>query len=93
MITNNGNQGGLFRAAVMQSGGPIPVGSIENGQIYYDYMVERTGCKDSTDTLACLRRTPYSTFKHAMDGSPDFLAYQVWARIVLALEALFFQQS
>ncbi len=83
MLTNNGNQGGLFRGAIMQSGGPIPVGSIENGQGYYDFMVEETGCGNVTDTLACLRRVPYSTFKRAMDKSPDFMAFQVWARITL----------
>ena len=83
MLTDNGNQGDLFRGAIMQSGGPIPVGSIENGQQYYDFMVEHTGCKGSTDTLACLRRTPYTTFKRAMDRSPDFLAYQVRAHITL----------
>ncbi|KAI9452781.1 carotenoid ester lipase precursor [Lactarius psammicola] len=76
MLTNNGNQEGLFRGAIMQSGGPIPVGDIENGQEYYDLMVEETGCRNVTDTLACLRRVPYSTFKYAMDKSPDFMAYQ-----------------
>jgi carboxylesterase type B len=77
MLTNNGNQEGLFRGAVMQSGGPIPVGDIENGQQYYDHMVEATGCKRAQDTLDCLRKVPYDTYKKAMDGSPNFFAYQV----------------
>ncbi len=77
MLTNNGNQNGLFRGAIMQSGGPIPVGDIENGQRYYDHMVEKTGCSKSTDTLDCLRKVPYTTFKKAMDDSPNFFAYQV----------------
>ena len=76
MLTNKGNQEGLFRGAIMQSGGPIPVGDIENGQPYYDYIVDRTGCSNATDTLACLRTVPYSTFKKAMDESPNFFAYQ-----------------
>ncbi|KAI0298094.1 carotenoid ester lipase precursor [Multifurca ochricompacta] len=76
MLTNKGNQEGLFRGAIMQSGGPIPVGDIENGQQYYDFMVERTGCRNHNDTLECLRKVPYSTFKHAMDESPNFFAYQ-----------------
>jgi carboxylesterase type B len=77
MLTNNGNQEGLFRAAFMQSGAPLPVGDIENGQGYYDYMVDATGCKASTNTLDCLRKIPYKTYKKAMDASPDFFAYQV----------------
>jgi acetylcholinesterase len=77
MLTNNGNQEGLFRAAVMQSGGPIPVGPIENGQQYYDHMVEKTRCSKAADTLDCLRKVPYTTFKKAMDSSPNFFAYQV----------------
>ncbi|KAI0292408.1 carotenoid ester lipase precursor [Russula brevipes] len=76
MLTNNGNQEGLFRAAVMQSGGPIPVGPIENGQKYYDHMVEKTRCGKAADTLDCLRKVPYETFKKAMDSSPNFFAYQ-----------------
>jgi len=76
MLTNNGDQEGLFRGAIMQSGGPIPVGPIENGQQYYDHMVRETGCTGQPDTLDCLRRVPYATFKRAMDSSPNFFAYQ-----------------
>ncbi|KAN0139659.1 Alpha/Beta hydrolase fold [Lactarius tabidus] len=76
LLTNNGNQDGLFRGAVMQSGGPIPVGDIENGQKYYDLMVDKTGCSNSADTLECLRKVPYTTFKKAMDETPNFFAYQ-----------------
>jgi len=76
MLANNGNQEGLFRGAVMQSGGPIPVGDIEHGQPYYDFMVKETGCTHQPDTLDCLRKVPYNTFKRAMDASPNFFAYQ-----------------
>ena len=76
MLTNRGNQEGLFRGAIMQSGGPIPVGDIENGQQYYDFMVERTDCSNAADTLDCLRKVPYATFKKAMDESPSFFSYQ-----------------
>jgi acetylcholinesterase len=76
MLTNKGNQEGMFRGAIMQSGGPIPVGDIENGQQYYDFVVERTGCSDAEDTLDCLRKVPYVSFKKAMDESPNFFSYQ-----------------
>jgi len=60
----------------MQSGGPVPVGDIEHGQPYYDALVKNAGCGSSSDTLDCLRKVPYSTFKYAMDNSPNFFAYQ-----------------
>ncbi|KAI9442978.1 hypothetical protein H4582DRAFT_2194964 [Lactarius indigo] len=40
-LVNKGNQGELFRGAVMQSGGPIPVGDIENGKPASQYSVLR----------------------------------------------------
>lgn len=82
MLVNKGDQEGLFRGAVMQSGGPIPVGDIENGQQYYDALVENAGCDNSPDTLECLRSVPYAIFKHAMDLSPNFFAYQVKSEII-----------
>ncbi|KAF8073585.1 carotenoid ester lipase precursor [Lyophyllum atratum] len=76
MIANNGNTEGLFRAGFMQSGSPIPVGGIENGQKYYDALVSQTGCSASSDTLACLRTVPYATLKAAINRSPNIFSYQ-----------------
>ncbi|KAF9453334.1 alpha/beta-hydrolase [Macrolepiota fuliginosa MF-IS2] len=76
MIANGGNTEGLFRAGVMQSGAPIPVGDIENGQVYYDSIVADTGCSGSADTLQCLRTVPYGTLKAAIDKTPSISAYQ-----------------
>jgi acetylcholinesterase len=86
MVTNGGDNEGLFRGAVMQSGGPIPVGDIEHGQQYYDAMVANTGCQDSPDSLECLRKVPYATYKKAMDASPNMFAYQVRARVISLYE-------
>jgi len=77
MLVNKGDQEGLFRGAIMQSGGPIPVGDIERGQAHYDELVKNAGCDKSPDTLECLRTIPYARFKFAIDRSPDFFAYQV----------------
>ncbi|KAK1221156.1 hypothetical protein PQX77_016055 [Marasmius sp. AFHP31] len=76
MLVDGGNTKGLFRAGFMQSGSPIPVGDITNGQEYYDALVRDTGCSGSTDTLACLRKVPYSTLKAAIDASPGIFDYQ-----------------
>ena len=61
----------------MQSGSPLPVGDITNGQQYYDFMVAQTGCSGANDTLSCLRGVPYTAFKAALDQSPGIYAYQV----------------
>ncbi|KAF8627374.1 hypothetical protein AX17_006189 [Amanita inopinata Kibby_2008] len=76
MLTNGGDTEGLFRASVMQSGSPIPVGSIEHGQKYYDAVVAQTGCSGAADTLACLRTIPYPQLKNAINKSPGIFAYQ-----------------
>ncbi|KAJ7914280.1 alpha beta-hydrolase [Mycena leptocephala] len=76
MLGNGGNTEGLFRAAFMESGSPIPVGPIENGQIYYDQIVSQTGCSGASDTLACLRTVPFATLKAAQDATPGIFAYQ-----------------
>ncbi|KAI0296558.1 carotenoid ester lipase precursor [Multifurca ochricompacta] len=76
MLVNQGDQQGLFRGAIMQSGGPIPVGDIEHGQQYYDALVKNAACDNSPDTLECLRNVPFPRLKYAMDISPNFFAYQ-----------------
>jgi len=60
----------------MQSGSPIPVGDITNGQQYYDFLVDETGCKGSLDTLECLRGVPQETLQAAVDETPSMLSYQ-----------------
>ncbi|KAH9030331.1 carotenoid ester lipase precursor [Lactarius pseudohatsudake] len=76
MLANGGNNEGLFLAAFMQSGAPMSIGDITHGQQYYDFLVERTGCTSSSDTLACLRAAPYEELKAAMDSTPSFNSYQ-----------------
>ncbi|KAI0345568.1 carotenoid ester lipase precursor [Trametopsis cervina] len=73
LLANNGNTEGLFRGAYMESGAPIPVGDIANGQSGYDQIVQKTGCAGSADTLQCLRQVPYATLKAAVDQAPALL--------------------
>ena len=77
LLANNGDNEGLFRAAVMQSGFPLPVGDITHGQGYYDSLVQDTGCSTSSDTLACLRAVPLDKLRKAVDNVPSILSYQV----------------
>ena len=80
MVANGGNPEGLFRAAFMQSGGPIPVGDITHGQPYYDLLVAQTGCSGVNDTLQCLREVPYSKLLNVLMESPGPLVYEVCFR-------------
>ncbi|KAJ5580014.1 Triacylglycerol lipase (LipA) [Penicillium hispanicum] len=63
LVTNGGDNEGLFRAAIMDSGNAV--GPSYNGtewhQPMYDRIVERAGCTDATNTLQCLRNLPYET--------------------------------
>jgi len=61
----------------MQSGSPLPLGDITEGQPHYDALVEQTGCTSSADTLECLRALPFDVLKAAVDKSPGIFDYQV----------------
>lgn len=77
MLSNGGNAEGLFRGAFMQSGAPIPVGDITNGQDSYDKLAQDAGCASAPDTLGCLRQLPYDRLKAAVDKSAGIFSYRV----------------
>ncbi|KAJ5565121.1 Triacylglycerol lipase (LipA) [Penicillium frequentans] len=64
LVTNGGDNEGLFRAAIMDSGNAVgpPYNGTEWHQPMYDGIVERAGCSNTTNTLECLRNLPYETF-------------------------------
>ncbi|PPR04709.1 hypothetical protein CVT24_011831 [Panaeolus cyanescens] len=72
MLHNNGNTGGLFHGAFMQSGAHVPAGDITKGQKYYDQLVADVGCSSARDTLQCLRTAPLATLRAAVDRTPNF---------------------
>ncbi|KAJ5090556.1 hypothetical protein N7532_009240 [Penicillium argentinense] len=67
LVTNNGNNEGLFRAAIMESGNAVgpPYNGTEWHQPMYDRIVDRAGCTNSSSTLKCLRGLPYETIYSA----------------------------
>ncbi|KAJ6478673.1 carotenoid ester lipase precursor [Mycena vulgaris] len=79
MVTNGGNNEGLFRAAIMDSGAPLWVGDITHGQQYYDQIVKDVGCERSRDTLDCLRNAPFETLMSATNSTPNLFVYQALA--------------
>ena len=74
---NNGNNEGLFRAALMESGSLSPYGDVQGAQVFYDDLVRDVGCAGLPDTMECLRDAPFEKIKHGMDASPLFFSYRV----------------
>lgn len=77
LLTNNGNNEGLFRAAFMQSGAPVAVGDITHGQPFFDQFVKDTGCSGAKDVLECLRSVSEEDFQAAADKSPPIIGFRV----------------
>ena len=77
----DGDNEGLFRAAILESGGAVgpPLNSTDWYQRMYDNLTESVGCSNADDTLQCLRDVPYETIApygyqglewfHVIDGS------------------------
>ncbi|KAI0689210.1 alpha beta-hydrolase [Cerioporus squamosus] len=57
LYANGGDTEGLFRA-IMSSGTSLPTADITEAQDTYDFVVDRVGCSNASDTLACLRTVP-----------------------------------
>ena len=77
----NGDNGGLFRAAILDSGSAVgpPLNGTDWYQQMYDNLTETVGCAGAKDTLQCLRDVPFETIApygyrgrewfHVIDGS------------------------
>ncbi|KAF4125989.1 Carboxylesterase type B [Geosmithia morbida] len=62
LVAYNGQAGGLFRSAILESGSPVAeFVDAETWQPYYDAVVGKTGCSSASDTLGCLRNLPWET--------------------------------
>ncbi|KAM5540148.1 hypothetical protein V8D89_006288 [Ganoderma adspersum] len=72
MLHNNGDPEGLFRAAFMESGSPLPTGYVDNplSQATFDQFVADTGCSSSEEAIACLRNVSTDVFSQAVDKAP-----------------------
>ncbi|KAK4046084.1 hypothetical protein OIV83_006364 [Microbotryomycetes sp. JL201] len=64
----------LFRAAIMDSGAPIPVLGPENGQASFDVVARETGCSTASDKIACLRAVPYQKLLDATNKLPGIFS-------------------
>ncbi|KAF7865728.1 hypothetical protein EAF04_005894 [Stromatinia cepivora] len=73
LAANGGRDDGLFRAAIMQSGGPNAQTSIPKYPVQdlYDELVAKAGCSSSEDSLNCLRQLSFEQMNNAFVDSPD----------------------
>ncbi|KAL2796453.1 Alpha/Beta hydrolase protein [Aspergillus keveii] len=77
LVANNGNNEGLFRAAIMESGNAVgpPWNGTDWHQPMYDRIVDAAGCSNSSDTLQCLREVPFDAlYAVAYEGLEWFAA-------------------
>lgn len=78
IVTNQGDNEGLFRGVIMQSGSPQTAVDVSSGQQHYDSLVSDMGCAGAGDTLECLRDVPYKKLKQGVeDLSPGMFSYKV----------------
>ncbi|KAK4236688.1 Alpha/Beta hydrolase protein [Achaetomium macrosporum] len=71
LVANHGDNEGLFRAAIMDSGNAVgpPWNGTDWHQPMYDRIVSRAGCANSSDTFQCLREAPFeSLYAVAYEG-------------------------
>lgn len=74
LIAYGGRDGGLFSAAIAESGGPFGYQSYESStsrEEYYNSVLNVTGCSTANNTLACLRAAP----NEALD---EIFGHRLW---------------
>jgi acetylcholinesterase len=81
IVAYDGENDGLFRAAILESGGPsgAPLNGTDWYQHMYNNLTSSVGCTNASDTLQCLRNVPFETIApfgyqglewfHVLDGS------------------------
>ncbi|KAI4688211.1 uncharacterized protein J4E84_005141 [Alternaria hordeiaustralica] len=71
LVAYRGKDEGLFRAAIVQSGGPAVDASgmsVRKQDNFYDNLLRQTGCMLAEDTLDCLRSVPVEALKVAFQN-------------------------
>lgn len=66
-----GRDDGLFRGAIMESGGTVSYNPMNSTgyQDKYNELVAKVGCSDSTHTLQCLREVPFEQLNSVLNGT------------------------
>ncbi|KAL2064154.1 hypothetical protein VTL71DRAFT_4648 [Oculimacula yallundae] len=79
LLAYNGRDDGLFRGAILESGAPTGGASRystpEQWQPNYNKIVNATTCRNSTDTLACLRTLDRDVLSNVLNSSVTSTAF------------------
>ncbi|KAH8810799.1 triacylglycerol lipase [Xylogone sp. PMI_703] len=74
LLAYGGRDDGLFRAAIMESGGPAGTQFTNNSLANYKTLLNETGCADDSNSLQCLRKLPFSTLNAVLNNTQCFSA-------------------
>ncbi|KAF7592703.1 hypothetical protein BBP40_012607 [Aspergillus hancockii] len=78
-----GRDDGLFRGAIMESGGSIMASPMNTTgyQAMYDEVVAEASCSTADDTLQCLREVPFAELNAIFNGTGGNPAYSFWPTV------------
>ncbi|EAU35844.1 cholinesterase [Aspergillus terreus NIH2624] len=71
LIAYGGRDDGLFRAGILESGGPILYrpNNATGYQSLYDDLTAKVNCSNTVDSLQCLREVPFEKLNAAINGT------------------------
>ena len=77
LIAYGGRDDGLFRGAIMESGGSITASPMNDTgyQAMYDEVVAKVSCSSAANTLQCLREVPFEELNSVLNGTDGNPAY------------------
>ncbi|KAG8978447.1 hypothetical protein FRC05_010692 [Tulasnella sp. 425] len=96
MIYDGETSEGLYRAAFMESGGPIPISYIDDAkaQKAYDDVVNQASCSGASDTLECLRGVSLADLKKAIATTPGLFDWtSVLVPFLPKVDGVFFKET
>ncbi|WYZ41104.1 hypothetical protein EsH8_IV_001445 [Colletotrichum jinshuiense] len=76
MILNDGNNDGLFRGAIMASGGIWKLKNYHYRQDLFNFVAEQSGCGQAEDKVDCLRKADYGLIYNASQQLPSLVSYR-----------------
>lgn len=96
MVYDGETSEGLYRAAFMESGGPIPISYIDDAkaQKAYDDVVKQASCSGASDTLECLRGVSLASLKKAIATTPGLFDWtSVLVPFLPKVDGVFFKET
>jgi carboxylesterase type B len=75
MVLNDGNTEGLFRGAIMASGGISKWKDYHHGQPTFDFIAKQSGCGEAANKLDCLKTVDYEKLYNVVQQVPNFFSY------------------